>query len=399
MRSFFFFFFWFLWIGGANVIPQTYFLAVAPEYKEQLVTLLLMLGSLASIAGIVWETKLGKYISLQAALYVGLPLVVISFGLLFTGLSVVPYFGFYLCFRFLSCALYQKLDAGICHHEDIQVSDNHAKHSMIFMLVAVCLAPVFFAFYQHGVVVSGVVILLAFVAAFYYRNIASVIGAGVVGAGITATSANGANANTKNIPLHLSDKYFLIYSGAYLAVVFLTSSLLVYFIRDFYGFKSPVKLGGLVMLVISLAAVVSCLLYGRFRQSPFRDSGCVWVQVIILAAMSVGVVLLYLKLVPSFMYVAASASLMGISYGVFVVFTRSLVVHRARDCGRTTLLAWYNMLPFISSIAIFAAAGGLKLIIASSAYSYYWGIAAVLAVVGMIALIALIAFNRNSEKC
>lgn len=252
------------------------------------------------------------------------------------------------------------------------------------MLLAVCVAPVFFAFYQNGELVGAVVFALAATSAIFYRNIHS--------------KNKPAHKLTNNLPMHISDKYFLAYSGAYLAIVFLTSSLLVYFVGDFYGFASPVKVAGLVMLVISATAIVCCLLYGRFRYLPYRDSCTVWVQIVILGAMALGISLLFLKLSTSFAYVAASAALMGGSYGVFVVYTRSLVVYRARQCGRMALLAWYNVLPFVSSIGIFAVAGALKLIISQGGAQYYWGIATVLALTGGISLIALWAMNRNREQ-
>lgn len=357
-RSLFFFFFWFLWTGGANILPQLYFIHEDPEYKEAWVSLLLMLGSVISVCGVWLAGRLPYSLkALKVKLFVFYFIVVTMFSVLFFRISLPLYYLCYLLFRFFSCYTYQRLDYLMIHggHPEKDAL-THARISIVFMLLGITIAPLFFAYFHAAEKALPWIILLAAIA---YRTSGQV---GRVNPSETPKS--------KPAGLKKADRQFIIYSLAYLAVVFLSTTLLVYFARDHYGMDGAAVKAGWVMMVSSGAAFLSALVYGVYRKNIPNDIRSPFIQSIILGLWVTASVLIYLKLHNSLGYLCFCGILMGISYGVYMVLGRQFVSIRDRT-HKNGMITLFNMLPYYATILIFGIAGLLKLASKTANWDYY----------------------------
>lgn len=381
MRSFFFFFFWFVWIGGANIVPQVYLLAVAPEHKEQWIALLLAIGSVMSMAG-VWlaarPPRLLERILFHESSSAALWLITIgSFAVLFLHPPLTFYFISYAVFRFVSCFLYQSLDQYLVRKSEPTKVLQHNRNAMLLMFLAITVSPLFFAYATSPLIILGVVGSMAGFAAYWLRDI-----------GQTSLSTGDAPPTLpvllRRTPLH---DYFIVYCGAYLAIIFLTSSLLVYFVRDYYALPKPVHSAGWIMLVTSACASVSCLSFAFTVKDASRALFSPILQYWVVGLQIVAITLLFLKLSISLWYLCLCTSMMGIAYGIFMVTTRHFAADTESGSGRG-LLSVYNMLPYICTFIVFSLAGLLNYFSAFTGFDFHRAIAGLIVLLFVIIVLA-----------
>lgn len=379
LRSSFFFVFWFLWIGGANILPQLYFIQVAPETKETWVALLLVLGSMASLAGFIGAGRVAY--SKQSNNFKSLLLLVLiaaSFSLLFFSVPIWAYLLAYLIFRLVSCYAYQRFDYQMVHSLSHDKAQKYSNFSVLFMLVGVTVGPVFFAyFYNPYIAVPVVMGLVVF-------TLISVWGLSL---------KRPQQEDVVSGVLNAQDKWFLLYSGAYLAVIFLTSSILVYFLRDYYLLESPAKWAGVVMVLTSGGAFVASLIYGMKRQQVAGDVSVTWVNGLVIGLQLFAIGLLYAKPSTELWFLCGCGFLMGVSYGVFMVIGRAYASQRDKQ-SHNGLLSRFNRLPYVSTILAFAVAGGLNMVGALLPWNYYTSIFGF--VVLLLAIASLAGYRLNT---
>lgn len=379
LRSLFFFFFWFVWTGGANILPQVYFIEADPAHKESWISLLLVLGSSISVVGFLS----GRSTALPGAskplpLLALFGIVAAAFLTLFFPVPLPVYFGAYLVFRLVSCFIYQRMDQLL-----LQISKGHqiAAHSrfgVFYMLLGIMVGPLFFA-YAHN---NLPLVLL---------SILALTGLSVLPAKSELRGATILPRDPSSGTLHKANKLFLAYGAAYLSVIYLTSSLLLYFLADYYKLENPTTSAAWVMVATSGTAFFASVLYSR-RPQITRDLQRWEINTLIILLQGLGISLLFLKLSSTLPYILLSCSIMGASYGIYMVLSRhyASVMERENNNG---LLAVYNVLPYVATIAAFGICGLLGVASKHLGWSFYTSIGVFLALLLVAAQILSLALQ------
>lgn len=380
LKGFFSLFFWFLWTGSANVIPHLYFLETIPEQKELWLSLLILMSTTASLIGVyltrckVFTNLVVSRLSILTALFVTL--------FLFTGLFLHPsislYFLLYLSFRLVGNFTYQKLDLYLITELKSEQLQAYSASNVLYMFIGTILGPLFFAYYYSVVEVLPVVILFALVSFFGLYQYLSPSNKG--------TFKAATHFSRKNDTFNLSaiDKSFCLYGLTYLAIIYLTSLLLVYFIRDYYHYNSPAKAAGWVMLVTSSVGFISAGFYGKFRIIS-SDLKYFSLHAGIIGFTLLALMLLYLQLSYSLWYLCVCTAIMGVSYGIYMTMGRYYVYSVDKD-KKNGILSLYNMTPHLSTLMVFLIAALCAWLLGDQLQQYYYSLLVILVILSLSAL-------------
>ena len=372
LSSSFVFYCWFLWIAGANIIPQAFFLEFDNQHKEAWLAATMMLGSTASVAGIFFHhilrlSKLGLALLLILTSGSFMALFFINNGWLF--LLV------YCSFRFLSCYLYNQGESTVIN-DFPQQGSQYSHISVLLQLAAILSSPLYFSQYLNLVNCHVVIIIflamLFLIAALHYLSFSSI--------------NNSSARKISNWP-NKQHQLFLAYCASFMAIVYLFSAKTLFFLSDYYQYQDAIPFSGLLMFVTFFCSFLTSVFVPRLRAGHILRTSFP-IPALLLAC---ACLLIFLKLSGDKYYLLVNTSLIGMAYGLFMLRSKSYVVGAATT--DSNLVSFYNVLPYITTLPPFV----LILVISQFVSGIvYWYVLAVLFMI--LALMATLTGLKISAR-
>jgi len=344
-RNFVFLFLSFLRAGTRNVIPQIFFLTHHPDSKHSLLSLFLILGTVASIAG-VWSSRGGRAAGIRRIMTQrALPCLLVAIvTVLFLGLfgttHLVLYFAIFIALKFTADFLYGYLDDVFVKSCTTTLLKTHVQTVLLYQLLGITAAPFVFSFYYSNQVV-----------------IASVIGCMGLASGLALTSGTSrpASPRSSESPKQESridrvDVLFLLYSGLILQTIIVFTTIVIFLLGDYYHLDDAKIKGGIFIGATSIVAIVTIFAAQARRRSTTTRVFNPTVNLIVAALFFASFMLFFVRASLSFAYVMTIAVLAGIAYGLFLGDTRSHASTISKAHNKPGLLSAYNNLTNFASL-------------------------------------------------
>lgn len=369
------FFLSFLMSGSSNAIPQVFLQQHAPADKAQLLSVALVLATLAAAGGVLASRRLA--LGRAQVLALAVAVAVLVQGLLAAG-SVPWFIALLALLEFAVNLLVDQADRGAVARAGVLHAFNDTAGTSA-RLAGMLAAPAFFTVFAHapGVLHGGVAVLSLAAAAgcwFVFRLPAQ--------APQATPQARGS--------AHSQDRLVFGYAVAVYAGMYLLAANAIFLLQDLFRMDGAEARGGALIVAVFAAAIVANGLAGRLapREAP---------RALALAAPAVGLALAacvpLAGLRPGYGACLAAAAAIGIGYGFFLAEVRRQASRAAR-AGRTEVLGWFNNMGNASALLAFA----LMLVLSRAAGGQYyaWLMAAVLAlqVTGAV-LLAGVVLRRS----
>ena len=354
-RNTIYFFTSFIWTATLSVLPQVFFMTYYPEHKNTFLSLFLLLGTLASIAGILTAQNNKFYSSLTATAQrrnLVTASCIFATAVTFSGLFLVKnlslYFACFILMKFISNLFYNWIDRLFVARSDREQLEIHVRSNLIFQLLGIMIAPLYFSVYISNTTTNLVLIWTMAILSIVLLIITDV-----------KKISPDFRRNGPLIPkgkLSLYHRLFVAYSVLILTSVTLLISMMIYILKDYYKFDNPVARGGMIIGVISAFAVITVLMSGVLSkpQIKLKDKAKsqqefpAWPNGIALFVLTLTTLAFYLKIFSSFSIILCLCSLAGISYGIFLFCTRNYASSASEN---TLLISVYNNLPNYASLA------------------------------------------------
>ncbi|WP_242831110.1 hypothetical protein [Desulfosporosinus meridiei] len=368
-RNTIYFFTSFIWTATLSILPQAYFMSNYPEQKNTYLSLFPLLGTLASIGGILTSQKDKFYFSLIAPARRRNFLTaccIFTMAASFSGLLGVKNLGLYFaCFvllKFISNFLYNCLDRFFVGKTAGEQLTIHVRSNLFFQLLGIMLAPLYFscfaAYPSQNIILIWTIALLSML--FLSQDPQTIRPDFRADEGSLAKSM-----------LTFYDQLFVAYSALILTAVTMLISMMIYILSDYYQFSNPTAKGGTIIGVISIFAVITVLRFGFFSKQPIKLTDNPNFSAHSNGIATLGLILItlffYLKVSRSFAFLLGGCSLAGISYGIFLFCTRNYASSSSANMGANSgLISIYNNLPNYASLACYL----LTLSVSLSAKNY-----------------------------
>ncbi len=364
-----------------NILPQVQLLERHPADKDWLLSVLLLTGTVAGMAG-VWTARVGvprvhrrsHRLVLSVAL---LGVTGAALAAMFVVTPVLPYGALNAMVCFGSNLMTQWLDVAAHRMAGPSARQRNDRFTMVARLVGMLLGPVVFALYHEagGATLGiGVLVLVAAVAAVPMSR-----------AQVPAVSAR--SAGRRGSP---AERRILRYAFLMWVALYLVAANLVYLLRDMLHMDRPVLRGGITTalvfassaVLIALQPLAAARLGVLTVDRPVRSLWLTPGVVIVAAALS-----MTLERV-SFWAVLAFAVLIGASYGAFMIGVRDWV-SSAEARGSTGFLARFNNLANVSAITAFTLALITAAVARWAALPYYPALLVVIILTSVVAAVCL----------
>lgn len=352
LRHTIFFYLSFFSAGTQNILTQMFYKNNYPQYKEILLPVTLILGALAYIGGIYVSNKHLK--TAGSLIKVFLIINILSFMLLLVSRQVLLYILFYTIACFCCNFIFN-----FCDHLLIKRTatgqSQHIKAVLVFQLLAYIISPLFFALNPNKTALSMIIVLLLSIScgllslknSNFPENVALALNEG---------------ANLVPITFDLSDQLFILYVVIFLSLVNMATSLLTYFVSEYYMFPNYALKTGLLLMLMSACAGAAVVVFKnplenaegynatKLKYSLFRPK----LQMLIISVFLGMSLLLLIKFSNSFIYVAVILCIMGLGHGLFLSSSRKFASTVSISTGNPKLLSIYNNLQSIALLVGYA---------------------------------------------
>ena len=343
----------FIWTATLSVLPQVYFMSNYPEHKNTFLSLFFLLGTLASIAGILTSQNNKFYFSITASARRRNLLTICSiftmaatFSGLFWVKSLSLYFACFILMKYISNLFYNCIDRLFVAGSDREQLKIHVPSNLFFQLLGIMVAPLYFSFFAANTTQNIVLIwVIAILSTIFITT------------DVTKISPK-YREDDRSFPkgkLSLYHQLFVAYSVLILTAVTMLISMMIYILKDYYHFSNPAAKGGAIIGVISAFAVITVLMFGvlskpqiqmknntqTYQEFSARPNG---IAILVLILMTL---VFYLKISSSFSVLLCLCSFAGISYGIFLFCTRN---YASSAFENTRLISVYNNLPNYASL-------------------------------------------------
>jgi hypothetical protein len=367
-RNCVYFYLTFFSAGTQGIITQLFVQRHYAEYKETLLPLILIAGSIAYISGI-WLS--GKNLHLpvgfiKAALFCNF----VGFLVVLTTQSLALYICSYVMACFACNFTYNYLDQYFIHSSKATDLGAHVKSMLSYQMLAFMLAPMFFSLSTGNIpLILGGTILVALV------GTSPIFG---LGKNSSPQTNNEEHLARKKTGLRRKEKIFVLYTMLFMAIVNMAASMMVYILAEYYKFPNYAVKSGICLMIMSLLSGLGILLLKSpesdageddrtFEYNNFRPG----LQFVIVLATLAMTLLLLLKLSDHFIFVAIVLSVLGITNGLFLSSTRKFAGAISVRENRRDLLNIFNNLQSISSLAAYGTCIGLSVIARVYGLNFY----------------------------
>ena len=364
-----FFYLSFFSAGTQNILTQMFLKNNYPQYKEILLPVTLILGALAYICGIYFSNK--YLITAGYLIKFFFILNIVSFIFLMVIKQVLLYIIFYIIACFCCNFIFNFCDHYLIKRTGTGLS-QHIKTILVFQLLAYIISPLFFALNSHKTILSvGVILLLSvFVGLLSIKNCN-------FQEKVTFTLDEGVNSSQK--PFDLSDQLFVLYIVIFFSLVNMATSLLTYFVSEYYMFQNYALKTGLLLMLMSACAGAAVVAYRspsekaegynvkKLKHSLFRPK----LQIAIISVYLLMVYLLLIKLSNSFIYIAVILCIMGLGHGLFLSSSRKFASTVSIRNGNPRLLSLYNNLQSIALLVGYSISTIIWEIARAFKFNYY----------------------------
>ncbi|MDP4181598.1 MAG: hypothetical protein Q8942_10940 [Bacillota bacterium] len=395
-RNIIYFFCSFIWAATISILPQVFFMTYYPEQKNTYLSLFLLLGTLASIAGILTSHNNSFYFSItentgrRSFLAV---CCIFTMAATYSGLFLVKNLFLYLvCFvlmKFISNLFYNFIDRFFVECSDQQQIRIHVQANLLFQLLGLMAAPLYFSFFSGNKIlsISLIWVIAIFSLCYMMTDIRKM-----------STNSRKNKVLDRAFPQKKISRYhhlFTAYSLLILTAVNMMISMMIYILKDYYHFSNASEKGGVVIGVISVLAVITVLFSVVFvkpftpiknnhnvrQKFPVRANGiAIWGFILIIGAF-------YLKITDSFFILLCFCSFAGIFYGIFLYSTRNYASSASLNTG---LISIYNNLPNYASLVGSLLILSVSLLAKTQAMDFSKLMLEIILVLFILALFALI---------
>lgn len=370
------FFLSFLMSGSSNALPQVFLQHHAPEHKAQLLSVALLLGTLAAGLGVLASRR----VLLGRAAVVGLG--VVAAGLvqaLLAAASVAAFIVLLVLLEFAINLLLDQVDRGAVARAGALLSFNDTAGTTA-RLAGMLAAPGFFTVFAHDLGVEHAAVALL--------SVAAVAGCWLVFGLPAAPPAPAVHAAASQGPQR-RDRLLFAYAVAVYAGMYLFAANAIYLLEDVFRIAGAETRGGALIVTVFAAAIVGSGLASRLAQPEHP-------RTVALAAPAAGLAAAacvpLAGLQPAYGACLAASACIGLGYGFFLWEVRRQASRAARD-GRTEVLGWFNNMGNASALLAF----GLMLAISRAAPAGYYPLvmAAVIALQGLGAVLLAVSRPRR----
>lgn len=405
-RNSIYFFTSFIWTATLSVLPQVFFMTNYPEHKNTFLSLFLLLGTLASIAGILTAQNNKFYSSLTATAHrrnLVTAICIFAIAVTFSGLLLVRNSGLYFtCFilmKFISNLFYNWIDRFfVVACSDREQLEIHVRSNLIFQLLGIMIAPLYFSVY-----ISYTTTNLVLLWTMAILSIALLI---ITDGKKASPKYRKSDPLFPKGKLSIFHRLFVAYSILILTSVTMLISMMIYILKDYYKFDNPAAKGGAIIGVISAFAVITVLMSGvlsklkiKLKHKDKSHQGfSAWPNGIALFLLILMTLAFYLKISSSFYVLLCLCSFAGISYGIFLFCTRNYASSASEN---TMLISVYNNLPNYASLAAYLLTLAVSFVAKNKALDFsrvMLGIILALFVLSFITLYLISIKNKSLQK-
>lgn len=327
-----------------------------PDHKNTFLSLFLLLGTLASIVGILTAQNNKFYSSLTTTAlrrHLVNASCIFATAVTFSGLFLVKnlclYFACFILMKFISNLFYNWIDRLFVARSDRKQLEIHVRSNLIFQLLGIMIAPLYFSVSISNTTTNLVLI--------WTMAILSIVLLMITDGGKKDSPnfrKNGSIFPKRKLSLY--HRLFVAYSILILTSVTILISMMIYILKDYYKFDNPAAKGGTIIGVISAFAVITVLMSGVLskpeitlkNKAKSHQELSPWPNSIALFGLILTTLAFYLKISSSFYVLLCLCSLAGISYGIFLFCTRNYASSASESPG---LISVYNNLPNYASLA------------------------------------------------
>ena len=175
----------------------------------------------------------------------------------------------------------------------------------------------------------------------------------------------------KQDSLTINDWLFIIYAIVISVVIFSSASLIIYFVQDYYLMTDAKIKGGILLGLINIGTIFSIFLLGLAKKTPQTKRISIGHNLVAMLLLLVALLMFYLKLSVSFVYLSACGITAGIGYGLFLISTRNYASTVSIQCDRPQLLTAYNNTANSASLISFLIIFILSFLINYIPYDFY----------------------------
>jgi MFS family permease len=337
-RNIIFFFIYTIFYATVNILPQFFFLEYYPKEKSTYLLVLLILGSLISVVGVhlaqsygyIWpdKKKVVKVIFLSSS---------ILSALLFVVPHWLPYLIFFLLLKILINFLMQFIDQNFIFSTPKNLLSTHANSNSFYQLIAIITSSIYLGFFYHYSLLNAVL--------FAVIPILSLL----ISTEKFPEMKKGMSVQNKpkgSIWQLISyQKSFLIYSAFVFCSYGIFSSMLIYFLNDFYSISDPKTKGGIILALTCTAGAISIIFISpkilRSEKVNFAPKAVFLMSLVNIASL----ILFTLKPYNSFLFISILSIMTGFCYGLFMSLSRNVVSQFVKETPTSNVLSIYNNLP------------------------------------------------------
>jgi hypothetical protein len=347
LRNFFFFYLAVIYVATLNVMPQIFFLEYSPANKAELMAFFLTLGTLSAIIGILISHKnivnpesvfKKKHI---AQIFI---LLIITFSALFAVKNIAPYFLFFIVLKFASSYLYNYLDQYFLKITPQSQTGTHVKASLLYTMIGSIAAPFYLSFFYSNIILNIAVFSAIGIFSMFFamRNITK-----------NFPNQSYKKDHVSQEPLKTGDWLFITYSAVIYIIVITFSSLVIYFVQDYYHLENAETKGGILIGFTSVISAVSIfsafffkkpILTTKINQHIEAKLFPFFSNLFVIFLLLFSVIMFYFKLSDSFIYLIFLSIPTGIGYGLFLNSSRNYASSVSMQLNKQGLLSIYNNL-------------------------------------------------------
>jgi hypothetical protein len=374
------FFLAFVMSGNANAIPQMFFQRFYPHQKNLLLSISLLLATVAGTLAVILSKRFR--LSTSQLLTAMLTTVIVTLLLYSTG-RVPLFIGAIVVIQFAVFYLTNLLDyASVARAGTLRGFNDAA--GVIARLFGTLSAPAFFpSFYDNKVIAlscSGFLGVLAIIGA-----------ARLLRMPVLLDRAEAAGDNAEKSPDRTDQLFFSFAVSIYISLTLFGANMF-YLLRDRLHIAHAETRGGMAIAAMFVCAIVFnslvALLHRRRAESRNRliRMGPLALPAVMLCifGMVIGV-----GLPITYELFLTGACLLGAAYGVFVWEVRDYTSRGAQHEGKSTLVTWFNNIGNVSALIAFGLMLAFAAHRAAAAAGYYLKITSAISCAPILGLLLL----------
>ena len=334
-----FFFTSFFMSGTQSIITQLFFVTYYPARKYELLSMTLVFGALATLAGLAAGAKL-QHTRRRILLPLFVLLGVAAFALQMLSHTMAQYLPAFLLASFSINLLYNVLDNFFMRVVAQPAQPLHIKTLLLYQMLGYILSPLFFSLFaqQKGLLITVVAILgiISYAAPLRLHRQTT-----------PETEAGSMPEEKRGRPLAPRDRLFLTYVLVVFSGIYVFLAIAEYLLRDYYRFDNSAWICSLFLMAVVLISGGVIALSGNGK-SLFGTA----LQSLALVLIALSAVLLWLRLSTRPVYLVLPCLFLGIGNGLFTSHTKRY----ANCCERSArVISLYNIIQTGASLCAYAA--------------------------------------------